>query len=118
MDRTEKPQRPHRYAELREVSPRDAPFLETPAGRADDDGASDPTSPASDEIHRQDVGATPRSTVTGRHQPGMGGEETEDGLSGSEEAVRHAAEDVGTGDGTEDRRDMPVFDRADAPPKI
>jgi len=118
MDRTEKPQRPHRHAELREVSSRDAPLLETPAGRADDDGASDPTSPANDEIHRQDVGATPRSAVTDRHEPGMGAEENEDGLTDSEEAVRHAAEDVGTGDGTEDRRDMPVFDRADAPPKI
>ena len=104
---------------LREVSSRDAPLLETPTGCADDDGASDPTSPANDEIHRQDVGATPRSAVTGRHQPGMGGEETEDGLiRTARKPIRHAAEDVGTGDGTEDRRDMPIFDRADAPPKI
>jgi hypothetical protein len=39
-------------------------------------------------------------------------------LSESEEAVRRAAEDIGTGEGTEDTRDLPVFDRAGAPPKI
>jgi hypothetical protein len=118
MDRKEKPQEPYRYAELREVSSRDASLLETPAGRADDNGASDPTSPANDEIRRPDVRATPRSAVTDHHEPGTGAEENEDGLSDTEEAIRRAAEDVGTGDGTEDRHDMPVFDRADAPPKI
>jgi hypothetical protein len=45
----------------------------------------------------------------------MGANETEDGLSDTEELVRQAAEDVSDGD---DIDDLPVFDRADAIPKI
>ena len=55
----------------------------------------------------------PRSTVTGAHDPGTGANET-DGLSGTEEMTRRAAEDdapsIADGDATED--DTPVFDRA------
>ena len=45
----------------------------------------------------------------------MGASETPDGLSGTEEAVRVAAEDDVERDAFED---LPVFDRSDALPKI
>jgi hypothetical protein len=63
---------------------------------------------------RQPVGARPRSAVTDRHQPGTGDEETDDGLSETDEAVREAAE--GIVDNAND--DQPVFDEAEAPPRI
>jgi len=77
-------------------------------GRNPDDAASGDF----DEEARRPVGARPRSMVTRRHEPETN--ETEDGLSGAEEAIRHAAEDV---PGKQDK-DLPVFDEADAPPKI
>jgi hypothetical protein len=52
--------------------------------------------------------------VTGQHQPGMGANETVDGLSETEEAVRAAAEDETEVDDFE----SPVFDRGDSMPKI
>jgi hypothetical protein len=67
-----------------------------------------------DEATRQPVGARPKSTATGRHDPGLEANETEDGLSGTEEAIRHAAEDMP--DAQED--DRPVFDEADSMPKV
>jgi len=69
-------------------------------------------------VHRKEVGVVPRSTVTGSHQSGTGAQENEDGLSGSEEEVRHMAEDIGSGEGREDTREMPVFDRGETPPKV
>jgi hypothetical protein len=45
----------------------------------------------------------------------MGANETVDGLSGTEEAIRAAAEDEAEAD---DFEDLPVFDRADAISKI
>jgi hypothetical protein len=74
----------------------------------------DPGSPAAVEVD-QSVGGQPRSIVTGQHQPGMGDNETVDGLSETEEAIRAAAEGQAE---AEDFEELPVFDRADAIPKI
>ena len=52
-----------------------------------------------------------------RHDAGSQANETEDGLNASDESVRHGAEDIPTG-ANEKRKDMPVFDRGDAAPKI
>jgi hypothetical protein len=82
-------------------------------GREDNLGA-DPVSESSLDVS-QPIGAEPRSAVTGRHEPGMGANETVDGLSGNEEAVRRAAEDETEAGGFDD---LPVFDRAESMPKI
>lgn len=50
---------------------------------------------------------------------GSDANETADGLTESEEAVRHAAEDIPTGQRPERPIDtVPVFDRGSLPPKI
>jgi len=101
------------YANSGEVNESDAPALPGMTGREDNLGA-DPASDSRLDI-AQPIGAVPRSAVTGAHQPGMGANETVDGLSGTEEAARRAAEDETEVD---DFEDLPVFDRADAAPKI
>jgi hypothetical protein len=101
------------YANSAEVSESDAPALPGIAGRDNNLGA-DPGSVAALDI-AQPIGAESRKAVTGRHEPGMGANETEDGLSDTEELVRQAAEDGSDGD---DFDELPVFDRADAIPKI
>jgi len=117
MDRVEKSRarkrQSGRYANKAEVASRDRPLLETPAGRSDDAGLDAHGNPtiADAEVHRGDVGAVPRSEVTGAHEPGTG-DETIDGLDETEEAVRIAAEDTPIGSGREDRRaDLPVFEK-------
>jgi hypothetical protein len=93
-------------------------LLETPAGRENDCGSSDKTTVANREIRRNDVGARPRSQITGQHEPGTGAVETEDGLDERSEALRRAAEDLPTGGGREDRpRETPVFERGRTAPK-
>jgi hypothetical protein len=101
------------YANSAEVSETDSPSLPGIAGREDNMGA-DPASDSRFDV-AQPVGAVPRGEITGAHQPGTGANETADGLSGTEEAVRQAAEGE-----TEpyDFEELPVFDRADAIPKI
>lgn len=121
VDRTER-RRPappsSRYGNEGEVAARDAPLLETPAGRENDHGAGDPRSAAADAVRRKDVGATPRSAITGRHDPGTGANETRDGLDATGEDLRRAAEDRPTGGGREDRpRETPVFERGLTSPK-
>jgi hypothetical protein len=106
------------YANTAAVSKTDAALLETPTGREDDRGAADHGRLNNDELQRLDVGAVPMSTVTARRQPGTGADETEDGLSDNEEALRRAAEDIGNGDERLEAGDLPVFDRGIAPPKI
>jgi hypothetical protein len=101
------------YANTGQVNEADQALLPGITGREDDLGA-DPASPSALDV-TQPVGARRRSDITGQHQPGMGANETTDGLSGTEEAVRAAAEDQTEGD---DFQDIPVFDRADAIPKI
>lgn len=100
------------YANEREIGDGTARTLPGSTGHEDNKGA-DPGTMAADEID-QPVGAQPRSKVTGRHDPGTGANETEDGLSGTEEMVRRAAEE--TVPGTRDR-DTPVFDRGRKIPK-
>jgi hypothetical protein len=66
---------------------------------------------------KKPIGARPRSEITGRHDAGSGANETIDGLNSLDEATRRAAEDtpLGAPDG---EKDLPVFDRGDAPPKV
>ena len=71
----------------------------------------------SDEANRTDVGARPRSEITGKHDEGSGANETIDGLDEMAESVRHNAEDIPTGT-VDTLEDLPVFDRAAAEPKI
>jgi hypothetical protein len=114
MDRDELNQpEQSQYANTAQVKESDRALLPGITGREDDLGV-DPASPAAVGVDRP-IGAQPRSAVTGHHQPGMGADETVDGLSGTEEAVRAAAEDEAEAD---DFEDLPVFDRADAIPKI
>jgi hypothetical protein len=81
---------------------------------------SDVTGPEADSVFREEaskpIGAHPRSEVTGRHDAGSGANETVDGLTPTEEAIRRGAEDKPIG-GSE-REDVPVFDRGQAPPKV
>ena len=62
------------------------------------------------------IGAHPRGEITGRHDEGSGANETIDGLTPTEEAIRRGAEDVPVG--KPEREDVPVFDRGHAPPKV
>jgi hypothetical protein len=89
MDRDELNQpEQSQYANTAQVKQSDRVLLPGITGKEDDLGA-DPASPAAVDVD-QPVGAQPRSAVTGQHQPGMGANETVDGLSGTEEAVRAA----------------------------
>jgi hypothetical protein len=105
-----------RYANTAQVQGSDQVLLPGITGREDDLGA-DPASPSAADVNKL-VGAGPRGDVTGGHQPGMGANETTDGLSETEEAVRAAAED-GTDVEEADREDSddPKFD-ADTITKI
>src|SRR4051812_39347569 len=91
----------------------DAVLLPGITGREDNLGA-DPASESRLDIN-QPIGAEPRSAITGRHEPGTRANETADGLSGTEEAVRRAAEDEPETEGFDE---LPVFDRAESMPKI
>jgi hypothetical protein len=118
MDRIEKPHanRQSEFANQGEVNQRQAAELASPTGREDHLGLTESGATAASEINKP-IGARPRSEVTGRHDAGSQANETVDGLSALEEALRHAAEDTPTG-GSGRADDVPVFDRAGAPPKI
>lgn len=59
------------------------------------------------------------SERTNVHDAGSDANDTEDGLTESEEAVRQAAEDIPTGsDPAAPRDSIPVFDRASLPPRV
>jgi hypothetical protein len=106
------------YANEPEVAAEDEPLLESPAGRENDFGAIDQETVTDDEVRRPETDAHPRSEITGRHDPGSAAEDTEDGLDDIGEAVRHAAEDIPTGDGLEDRPgELPVFERSLTEPR-
>jgi hypothetical protein len=74
-------------------------------------------STAASEI-KKPIGAQPRSEVTGHHDAGSGADETLDGLTETEEALRRAAEDIASGQSLDIDEDVPVFDRRDELPKI
>jgi hypothetical protein len=103
------------FANEAELTPDEAVLLPTPLGHEGTPGAEPGTLSAEDAL--QPVGAIPRSQETGRHDSGSGANETIDGLSETEEALRQAAEDSVPGD-TDSLDDVPVFDRADLLPKI
>ena len=119
MDRIEKPRpaRPSEFANQGEIKRLDPAENDTLTGREDHRGLAEASALAGSEINRP-VGAQPRSEVTGRHDPGSGANETPDGLTDTEEELRRAVEDTPSGgaDGSVD--DIPVFERADALPKI
>jgi hypothetical protein len=108
MDNTEKPKKPTRFANQAEVTDTDAAALPSSTGRETNTEEADP------EISSE----SRRSEVTGRHDSGSGANETADGLTSSEEALRRGAEDIPLGAPERDIEDLPVFDRADALPKI
>ncbi|KPF71063.1 hypothetical protein IP69_06925 [Bosea sp. AAP35] len=59
------------------------------------------------------------SLRTNVHDEGSDANDTADGLTDSEEAVRHAAEDIPTAQRPEGPIEtVPVFDRGSLPPKI
>ena len=99
------------------LKPEDRVLLESPLGREDDFGA-DPGTLAEDEIRHPEVGAHPKSEITGRHDEGSGANETIDGLDEMQEAVRHATEDLPASERGDDFEKLPVFDRAEAEPKV
>jgi hypothetical protein len=115
MDRDEMAEKRARsgYANTAEVNDADSALLNGVTGREDNLGA-DPASDSQLDIN-QPIGAQPRSQITAYHEPGTGAQETEDGLSETEELLRRAVEDETEAD---DFEDLPVFDRADAIPKI
>lgn len=59
------------------------------------------------------------SDETNVHDAGSDANDTLDGLTEQEEAVRHAAEDIPTGQDPAGKTEAtPVFDRASKPPKV
>jgi hypothetical protein len=118
MDRIEKPNPPRRseFANQGEIPRLDPAENDTPTGREDHLGLAEAGATAGSEINKP-VGAEPRSRITGRHDAGSDANETDDGLTDADEALRRAAEDVPTG-GDDAEADVPVFDRADALPKL
>jgi hypothetical protein len=107
MDRTDKPKRPE-AADGTTPNQSDAMPSDITSREPDSAFASDASKP---------IGAHPRSEVTGRHDAGSGANETIDGLTPTEEAIRRAAEDMPIGR-PDEPEDVPVFDRAQAPPKV
>jgi len=99
------------------LKPEDRVLLESPLGREDDFGA-DPGTLAEDEIRHPEVASHPKSEITGRHDEGSGANETIDGLDEMQEAVRHATEDLPASEKGDDFEKLPVFDRAEAEPKV
>ena len=97
------------YANERTIGEDNAQTLLGPAGRQDNQGA-EPGTLAADDL-KQPIGAEPRSAVTGRHDSGTGANETADGLSGTEEMTRQAAEDIAPRTRYDETRETPVFDR-------
>ena len=112
MDHKEKPRARSDFANEATNSESDARIAGGPMGHENNQGA-DPASVSALDIDKS-KGGQPRSLVTGRHEPGMGANETVDGLAGTAEAVRRAAEDTPP----DAERDEPVFDAAQAPAKV
>ena len=102
MDRTEKPKKRRRFANHGEVSEWDAAALPGSTGRE--------TSNTDEKDVIGSVDAHRRSEVTGRHDAGSGANETVDGLTASEEAIRRGAEEPPIG-AREIELDLPVFDQ-------
>jgi hypothetical protein len=107
MDRTEKPKGSNEFANDSEVAPPDAPALVpniTGCAASGIEG-SHPAEP---------VGARPPSEITDGPDAGSGANETVDGLTSVEEAVRLPAEDTPIGASEAEPEDLPVFERGQA----
>jgi hypothetical protein len=119
MDRIEKPQPARRseFANQGEIAKPDPAENDTPTGREDHLGLTEASATAGSEINKP-VGAQPRSRITGRHDAGSGANETSDGLTEVDEALRRAAEDTPSGNNNRADGDVPVFDRAATLPKV
>jgi hypothetical protein len=84
------------------------------------DDESKPASPAASGIGADPVETGARvSDRTNIHDAGSDANDTQDGLTEQEEAVRRAAEDIPSGASPEGPIDRtPVFDRGGLPPRI
>lgn len=81
------------FANLPEVTEADRAALASPVGHDDDAGVLTPHGSFEDEeVRSHDVSAQPQSEVTDPHLPGDD-QDSEDGLTETEEAVREAAEE-------------------------
>ncbi|WP_332680693.1 hypothetical protein [Bosea sp. (in: a-proteobacteria)] len=99
------------------AKPRENPAL------LDERIASDPIRPEDASVRPDPdlVGSDRRrvSDETNVHDAGSDANETVDGLTEQEEAVRHAAEDIPSGrDPAGPTEATPVFDRGSKPPKV
>lgn len=103
------------FANEAELRPEEAVLVATPLGRESIAGAEPGSFTTDDAL--QPVGAIPLSQETGLHDSGSGANETVDGLTQTEEALRVAAEESVPGE-SDDLDEVPVFDRADLLPKI
>jgi hypothetical protein len=112
MDKLEraKPNRKRsEFANEGEASTADRALLETPGG---EDLARDEAEAALLEQDAGEAPATPRSDITDFRDPGTDND-TPDGLTQDEEAIRRGAEEIPSG--RKQPKDMPVFDRGRAP---
>lgn len=84
------------------------------------DDEREPQTPGQSPIEADPVRTGRRvSDRTNVHDEGSDANDTPDGLTESEEAVRQAAEDVPTGARLAGRTEtVPVFDRGSLPPKV
>jgi hypothetical protein len=110
MDRPENSPHSNRFANQSDVSPSDAAALPGPTGR---EGSRLEGSEAAEPLAGQ-----PRSEITGRHDAGSGANETVDGLTASEEAIRRGAEETPIDTREIELEDLPVFDRGQTLPKV
>jgi hypothetical protein len=99
------------------AKPRENPAL------LDERIANDPIRPEDASVRRDaDAAGKDRRRVsdqTNIHDPGSDANDTIDGLTEQEEAVRSAAEDIPTGqDPAGPTESTPVFDRGGKPPKV
>lgn len=85
--------------------------------RLDDERLKGPVSrPDVEDVVTEGAPPDPRSKC---HDAGSDANDTADGLTESEEAVRHAAEDIPVGQDPEGSPDsVPVFERGSLPPKV
>jgi hypothetical protein len=118
MDRIERPKSaPSEFANEGEIPRTDPALSDTSTGREDHLGLAEASPLAGSEI-KKPIGAQPRSEITGKHDAGSGANETIDGLTDAEETLRRAVEDTPSGQPADMDEDIPVFDRADALPKV
>jgi hypothetical protein len=110
MTQVQKLRRQSQNAGSRELSETDAATVPSETARMST--ANEPAGIA------RSIGARPRSEVTSGHDVGSDANETVDGLTSTEEAIRRGAEDTPIGAPEQELEELPVFDRGDALPKV